>query len=62
MLPETRGRSLESMDILFGAVTEEQRNEDIARMGGAGQKDLDGDGHSLHEDEKKEREMRVERV
>lgn len=50
------------MDILFGAVTEEQRNEDIARMGGAGQKDLDGDGLSLHEDEKKEREMRVERV
>jgi hypothetical protein len=49
------------MDILFGAVTEEQRNEDIARMGGGGGK-LD-DGQSLHDgDETKDREMRVEKV
>jgi hypothetical protein len=31
LLPETKGLSLESMDVLFGAVTKEQREADIAR-------------------------------
>lgn len=30
-LPETKGRSLEDMDIIFGAVTQEQRDADILR-------------------------------
>jgi len=30
-LPETRGKSLEEMDIIFGSVTQEQRDADIAR-------------------------------
>jgi hypothetical protein len=30
-LPETQGRSLESMDVLFGSITQEQRDADIAR-------------------------------
>lgn len=30
-LPETRGRSLEDMDIIFGTITQEQRDEDIAQ-------------------------------
>jgi hypothetical protein len=30
-LPETKGRSLEDMDIIFGAITQEQRDADIAR-------------------------------
>jgi len=29
-LPETKGRSLEDMDIIFGAITQEQRDIDIA--------------------------------
>jgi hypothetical protein len=31
LLPETKGLSLESMDVLFGSVTKEQREADIAR-------------------------------
>jgi len=30
-LPETKGKTLEEMDIIFGAVTEEKRREDIER-------------------------------
>lgn len=30
-LPETKGRSLEDMDIIFGSITQEQRDIDIAR-------------------------------
>ena len=30
-IKETKGRSLEDMDILFGAVTAEQRAEDVER-------------------------------
>ena len=31
LLPETRGRSLEEMDVLFGSVTQEERDAEIAR-------------------------------
>lgn len=31
LLPETKGQSLESMDIVFGSVTREEREADIAR-------------------------------
>ena len=30
LIPETKGRSLEEMDVIFGAVTEEKRRADIA--------------------------------
>lgn len=30
LLPETKGRSLEEMDVLFGAVTREERDAEIA--------------------------------
>lgn len=33
ILPETKGRSLEEMDIIFGAVSVEARAENIARQG-----------------------------
>ena len=40
IIPETKGRSLEEMDIIFGAVSAETRRQDIERrqvaMGGAG--------------------------
>ncbi|KAF7298668.1 hypothetical protein MIND_00814000 [Mycena indigotica] len=32
LLPETKGRSLEDMDIIFGAVTEEKRQADIVKQ------------------------------
>ena len=32
MIPETKGRSLEEMDIIFGAVSAESRAENIARQ------------------------------
>jgi hypothetical protein len=39
IIPETKGRSLEEMDIIFGAVSAETRRQDIERhqaaMGGA---------------------------
>lgn len=31
LIPETKGRSLEDMDVIFGSITPEQRQEDIAR-------------------------------
>jgi len=31
LIPETKGRSLEDMDIIFGSVTQEKRTEDIAK-------------------------------
>lgn len=37
-LPETKGLSLEQMDVLFGAVTAEQRAADIARSQGLAEK------------------------
>jgi len=30
-IPETKGRSLEEMDVIFGSVSKEKRAEDIAR-------------------------------
>lgn len=32
-IPETKGRSLEEMDVIFGAVSKEQREADIQRAG-----------------------------
>ncbi|EIN08656.1 general substrate transporter [Punctularia strigosozonata HHB-11173 SS5] len=32
LIPETKGRSLEEMDIIFGAVSAEQRREDVERV------------------------------
>ncbi|KAF9457626.1 general substrate transporter [Collybia nuda] len=32
LIPETKGRSLEEMDIIFGAITEEQRQADIDKQ------------------------------
>ena len=32
LIPETKGRSLEEMDVIFGAVSAEKRREDIARQ------------------------------
>ena len=32
LIPETKGRSLEEMDIIFGAVQADQRNADIAKQ------------------------------
>ena len=32
LIPETKGRSLEDMDVIFGAVSAEKRREDIARQ------------------------------
>ena len=32
MIPETKGRSLEEMDIIFGSVKADQREADIARQ------------------------------
>jgi hypothetical protein len=31
LIPETKGRSLEDMDVLFGSVSAEQRHADIVR-------------------------------
>lgn len=38
-LPETKGRSLEEMDIIFGAITQEQRRADVNRVLGHDEKD-----------------------
>jgi sugar porter (SP) family MFS transporter len=35
LIPETKGRSLEDMDVLFGSVSKEQRDADIAARGRA---------------------------
>ncbi|KAJ6582333.1 general substrate transporter [Mycena capillaripes] len=32
LIPETKGRSLEDMDIIFGAVTQERRDADVAKQ------------------------------
>jgi len=45
-LPETRGRSLEDMDIIFGAITQEQRDIDIARRVERAEKGMEYDPES----------------
>ena len=44
IIPETKGRSLEEMDIIFGAVSAETRQQDIERrrvaLGGTGDEDI----------------------
>lgn len=42
-LPETKGRSLEDMDIIFGAITQEQRDIDLARRAERAEKGQDFD-------------------
>ncbi|KAF7299830.1 Sugar transporter [Mycena chlorophos] len=32
LIPETKGRSLEDMDVIFGAITQEQRDADVAKQ------------------------------
>ena len=32
LIPETKGRSLEEMDVIFGSVSADQRQADIARQ------------------------------
>ena len=32
VIPETKGRSLEEMDIIFGSITQEQREADIRKQ------------------------------
>ena len=45
-LPETKGRSLEDMDIIFGAITQEQRDLDIAARVERAEKGLEYDPES----------------
>jgi hypothetical protein len=52
LLPETKGLSLESMDVLFGAVTKEQREADLARR----------TARLSDSDEAKEKEKHLEEV
>lgn len=46
LLPETSGVSLESMDVIFGAVTKEEREAEIARRA------VELEGRTLDEEEK----------
>ncbi|KAG7440771.1 uncharacterized protein BT62DRAFT_1012366 [Guyanagaster necrorhizus] len=32
LIPETKGRSLEDMDVIFGAISKEERNKNIIRQ------------------------------
>ncbi|CAK5267137.1 unnamed protein product [Mycena citricolor] len=48
LIPETKGRSLEDMDIIFGATTQEARTAHIA----ARENELDREVTSVHNDEK----------
>jgi len=32
LIPETKGRSIEEMDIIFGSVTQEKRDADVANL------------------------------
>ncbi|WVQ76466.1 hypothetical protein IAR50_006134 [Cryptococcus sp. DSM 104548] len=47
-LPETGGVSLEAMDVIFGTITKEQREAEIARQA----QTLEGQGRGLDEEEK----------
>ena len=61
LLPETRRRSLESMDVLFGAVSQSQRDADIARIA-AGGKDEHDHAHDAEGEDEKETQDRIEKV
>ncbi|KAJ6471850.1 hypothetical protein DFH09DRAFT_1344074 [Mycena vulgaris] len=50
LIPETKGRSLEDMDIIFGSVTQEQRDAGIAKQERALEKQADDGSEN---DEKK---------
>ncbi|EJD35354.1 sugar transporter [Auricularia subglabra TFB-10046 SS5] len=56
-IPETKGRSLEEMDVVFGSVTAEKREQDIARA----ERALGGGAHAEEENEKSS-EKQDERV
>lgn len=55
LIPETKGRSLEDMDVIFGAVSAEQRNADIVKY----QKALDVDTQDEKGTESKSSEDKV---
>ncbi|KAJ7304531.1 general substrate transporter [Mycena albidolilacea] len=52
LIPETKGRSLEDMDIIFGAVAQEKRNADIAKQEQAMDKQHHHDDEGSAGDEK----------
>jgi len=55
LLPETKGRSLEEMDIIFGSVSKEKREMDVAQAQldlGPGSRHLTNESQSDHADEK----------
>ena len=47
LIPETKGRSLEEMDVIFGSVKKEEREKDIQRQ----EKELEKDGVGAGGDE-----------
>ena len=47
LIPETKGRSLEEMDVIFGSVKKEEREKDIQRQ----EKELGQDGVGAGGDE-----------
>ncbi|EEB91203.1 hypothetical protein MPER_10476, partial [Moniliophthora perniciosa FA553] len=53
LIPETKGRSLEDMDIIFGATTQEDRNAAIAKA----QKELDHEVNDVHSDSKSDEKV-----
>ncbi|KII84980.1 hypothetical protein PLICRDRAFT_32188 [Plicaturopsis crispa FD-325 SS-3] len=53
LLPETKGRSLEEMDIIFGSVTKEQRQVDIDRQERVLDHDNNNEATSTRSDEQK---------
>lgn len=64
-LPETKGRSLEDMDIIFGAITQEQRDADIARRidtAALKAQTLEREGAETQDLDEKVDERRTERV
>ncbi|KAJ6534823.1 general substrate transporter [Mycena capillaripes] len=52
IIPETKGRSLEDMDIIFGATTQEARTANIAARETELDRDIRGDVHNDSNDEK----------
>ena len=51
LLPETKGRSLEEMDVIFGAVSADQRQADILKQ----ERALDGEIGSQRSDDHMEK-------
>lgn len=55
LLPETKGRSLEEMDIVFGSVTREEREADIAKQ--AAELHAIEKGNEVHHNEDMEKKI-----